>query len=124
MTRARLILLAVVFFVSGPVFAQSTVTGDWDATITGPQGPNNVKVSFTQDGEKVAGRFKGQNGEFPLRGTVDGNQITVTWTVPEQGEPMDITMKGTVEGETINGIARLGNVGEGALSARRVSRNP
>jgi len=46
------------------------------------------------------------------------------WTVPEQGAQMMITLKGKVEGEYITGTARLGNVGEGALEARRMSRNP
>jgi hypothetical protein len=39
--------------------------------------------------------------------------------VPEDGKMMEITMKGKLTGNVINGTAKLGNVGEGSLTARR-----
>jgi hypothetical protein len=83
-----------------------------------------VTMTINQNGGKLTGRVVNEDGEFPLEGNVAEDQVTVTWTVPEQGSPMQITMKGKIEGEYITGVARLGNVGEGSLEARRVSRNP
>src|SRR5882672_7210207 len=68
MTRARLGLLAMLFFVPGLAFAQTNVTGDWDVTINSPQGANTVLVTFKQDGEKVTGIFKSPQGELPFEG--------------------------------------------------------
>ena len=41
------------------------------------------------------------------------------WTVPEDGKLMEITMKGKLAGNVITGTAKLGDIGEGSLTARR-----
>ena len=46
-------------------------------------------------------------------------KVTVVWSVPEDGKMLEITMKGKLEGNVITGTAKLGDVGEGPLSARR-----
>jgi hypothetical protein len=89
-----------------------------------PTGEMGVNMTINQQGETLSGRVVNEDGEFPLKGKVNGDEVTVTWTVPEQGEPLEITMNGTIDGEYITGTARLGRVGEGSLSARRTSRNP
>ena len=117
--------LAVLFvLVSAVAFAETDVAGNWRVEFTVPTGEVGVNMTINQSGRTLTGRVINEDGEFPLKGSIDGDQITVSWTVPEQGEPMEIVMKGTVSGEYIDGTARLGNVGEGSLSARRVSRNP
>ena len=46
--------------------------------------------------------------------------MTVIWSVAEDGKMLEITMKGKLESATvINGTAKLGEVGEGPLTARR-----
>jgi hypothetical protein len=116
---------AVLFaLASAVVFAETDVAGNWRVEFVVPTGEVAVNMTINQSGRSLTGRVINEDGEFPLKGTIDGDQITVSWTVPEQGEPMEIVMRGTVSGETIDGTARLGNVGEGSLSARRVSRNP
>jgi len=60
-----------------------------------------------------------EDGEFPLTGKIVDDQVTVVWSVPEDGKMMEITMKGKLTGNVINGTAQLGNVGEGSLTARR-----
>ena len=46
--------------------------------------------------------------------------VTVVWSVAEDGKMLEITMKGKLESATlITGTAKLGDVGEGPLSARR-----
>ena len=44
--------------VASPAFAQTNLTGDWDVTVTSPQGTNTTPVTFKQDGAKVSGVFK------------------------------------------------------------------
>jgi hypothetical protein len=45
--------------------------------------------------------------------------VKVVWSVPEDGKMLEITMTGKLDGNVINGTAKLGDVGEGPLTARR-----
>lgn len=116
--------LLALFAAASPPAAAADVAGNWRVEFVVPRGEMGVNMTINQNGVKLTGRVVNEDGEFPLEGSVADDQVTVTWTVPEQGAPLQITMKGTVEGEYITGTARLGNVGEGSLQARRVSRNP
>jgi hypothetical protein len=124
MLRARLALCTAVLLASGPLVALADVAGNWRVEFVIPKGEMGVNMTINQNGDKLSGRVVNEDGEFPLQGTVAGENVTVTWTVPDDGRPLDITMTGTIEGEYITGTARLGDVGEGSLTARRVSRNP
>jgi hypothetical protein len=118
-------MVPALLFAMALVIPHADVAGNWRVEfVTASQGEVGVNMTINQAGSKLTGHVVNEDGEFDLQGTIDGDQITVAWTVPEQGKPMQITMKGTVKGEFITGVARLGNVGEGSLEARRVSRNP
>jgi hypothetical protein len=122
MTRARLTLLATLLFVPGLAFAQTNVTGDWDVTIQSPQGTNTVVVTLKQDGEKVSGIFKGQQGELPFEGgTLTGNDLKFAFTVNLQGNSIIISLTGKVDGAAISGKADFGGFGEGDWSAKRAT---
>jgi hypothetical protein len=123
MLRVRF-AMAMVALACVPVLAQVDVAGNWRVEFVVPTGEVAVNMTINQKGTALSGRVINEDGEFPVRGQIVDDHITVEWTVPEKGEQMTITMNGTVRGEEISGTARLGNVGEGSLSARRVSRNP
>ena len=110
-------------FVASLALAQIDVAGNWRVEFVVPRGEIAVNMTINQKGSTLSGHVVNEDGQFPMHGSVVDDQITVEWTVPEQGEQMTITMKGTVHGEDIDGTARLGNVGEGSLTAHRVSRN-
>src|SRR5215217_4222482 len=112
MFRARLALCAALLLGSHGVFALADVAGNWRVEFVIPKGEMGVTMTINQRGEKLSGQVVNEDGEFPLTGSVAGNDVTVTWTVPDAGKSLDITMTGTIEGEYITGTARLGNVGE------------
>ena len=58
-------------------------------------------------------------GEYEINGRIADAQVTVVWSVPEDGRMLEITMNGKLDGNVITGTAKLGDVGEGPLSARR-----
>jgi hypothetical protein len=117
-------VVAFFLILLATAFAPADVAGNWRVEFVVPNGEMAVNMTINQNGTKLSGRVVNEDGEFPLEGSVTGDQVTATWVVPEQGAQMPITMKGTVDGEYITGTARLGDLGEGSLSARRVSRNP
>ena len=120
MTQSRLFLLAVVLsaFVS-PLAAQSNAAGEWKVNFVVPTGTRFVNMFINQDKARLTGTVTSEDGEFPLSGRVEGDQVTVVWSVPENGKLMEITMKGKLTGNVINGTAKIGDVGEGSLTARR-----
>ena len=119
MIRAGAAVLSFVLFVAAPAFAQTNVTGDWDITIQSPQGTNTVKMSLKQEAEKVSGLFKSPMGELPFTGTVTGEELKFAFSIPFQGQPIDITMTGKVEAESMAGTASFGGMVEGPWSAKR-----
>jgi hypothetical protein len=114
--------LAVSFaLLALPAFAQTNIAGDWDVTIQAPQGANTVRVTFKQDGSKVSGIFKSQLGELPFQdGTIEGSDLKFGFSIPIQGQSLDITMTGKVDGSSITGKAQFGSFGEGPWSAKRI----
>jgi hypothetical protein len=120
MTRLKSTLLALSLVTAAPAFAQTNVTGDWDVTITSPQGPNTTLVTFKQDGEKVSGIFKSPMGELPFTGgTMTGSELKFIFTINTQGMELPITLTGKVEGATMTGKADFGGFAEGDWTAKR-----
>jgi hypothetical protein len=118
MSRAVL-AVSLVALLAVPAAAQINLTGDWDMTIESPQGTNTVKVTLTQDGEKVSGLFKSQFGELPVTGALTGVDLKIAFSLPIQGQSVDIVMTGKVEGPTLAGTVQFGGFGEGDWTAKR-----
>ena len=120
MSHTRLVIVAAVLsaFVA-PALAQPSAAGEWKVNFVVPTGTKFVNMVINQQKTTLSGTVINEDGEFPLTGTIIDDQVTVVWTVPEDGKLMDITMKGKLSGNVITGTAKLGNVGEGSLTARR-----
>lgn len=75
-----------------------------------------------QEGTRLSGRLTSDAGEFPLRGTIDGENITIVWSMPDAGRTLEITFKVKVQGDQMSGTAKLGDRGEGPMSGERTGR--
>ena len=120
MTPSRLLVLAALLsaFIA-PVLAQPSAAGEWKVNFVVPTGTRFVNMFISQEKTRLTGTVVSEDGEFPLSGRIEGDQVTVAWEVPEDGKMMEIIMKGKLTGNVISGTAKLGNVGEGSLTARR-----
>src|SRR5258705_8181931 len=120
MSHTRLIvLLAVLSAFAAPVLAQPSAAGEWKVNFVVPTGTKFVNMVINQQKTTLSGTVISEDGEFPLTGRIVDDQVTVVWSVPEDGKMMEITMKGKLAGNVITGTAKLGDVGEGSLTARR-----
>ena len=118
-----LCLALAVVAVPAPVQTQAqarAVSGTWRVDFVTPLGQNWLIMTINQSGTKLSGHATDEFGEYEINGRVVDDQVTVIWSVAEDGKMLEITMKGKLETATvINGTAKLGDVGEGPLTARR-----
>src|SRR3954467_3553115 len=115
-----LMLAALAVPASAPQPQQRSVAGTWRVDFVTPLGQNWIIMTINQTGTKLTGHATDEFGEYEINGRVIDDQVTVVWSVAEDGKMLEITMKGKLETATlITGTAKLGDVGEGPLSARR-----
>ena len=115
-------VLASIVVCAAPLAQQKqqpSVAGLWRVEFVTPLGQVGVNMTINQSGTKLTGQVTDEYGEWAIDGRINGDQVTVVWSVPEDGKMLEITMKGKIDGNVITGTAKLGDVGEGPLSARR-----
>lgn len=110
-----------MFVVAEPSWAAdpANVSGTWNMTVETPNGTGTPSVVLKQEGETLTGTYKGRFGESPVKGTIKGNDIKFTTTIAPQGQTLEITYAGTVDGTTMKGKATFGTMGEGSFSANK-----
>ena len=125
MNSLRRMLLAVsaaaVLLATSAIAADANVAGEWELTVESQMGTSNPHFSLKQDGAKVSGTYKGMLGEAPVTGVVKGNEVTLNLQVNAQGMDLEITYSGTVDGATMQGTVKLGDMGEGKFTGKKGS---
>jgi len=116
-----LVAISVAAGVSGNAFAATGPAGTWRVQFVVPSGTKAVTMNVVQKGTRLTGVVTDEYGEYEINGHVDGEQLTIVWTVPEDGKLVAITMTGKMHGDVIDGTARIGDMGEGPLQARRTA---
>jgi hypothetical protein len=125
MIRTLLAVCLTLAATAAPARAQQqaqprAVSGTWRVDFVTPLGQNWIIMTINQSGAKLTGHATDEFGEYEIAGRVTGDEVTVVWSVAEDGKMLEIKMKGKLESATlITGTAKLGDVGEGPLSARR-----
>ncbi len=117
---SRLLALAAVI-VPVVLYAAATPAGQWRVEFATPLGQRGVNMTIQQAGAKLSGHVVDEYGEYELKGRFEADRVLVVWSVPEDGKMLAITMRGRLKGNVITGTATLGDVGEGALTARRTA---
>ncbi len=95
------------------------LSGSWDVTIHSPQGRHEVRAMLHSGGARLTGTLVGDNGEVPLEGMIDGNQIRFSYVIQFQDNQLPITITGEVKGDTMEGEADFGGFAQGNWSAAR-----
>jgi len=100
--------------------AQASLTGEWAMSFTTPRGGRaEYTLYMTQEGPRITGHLTSEYGETPVKGSVNGDEVKLAWSIMENGKPLDIAVTATAKGDTLTGTIRLGTVGEGSFSAER-----
>jgi opacity protein-like surface antigen len=118
--RMLLAASAAAMMLSTSAFAaDANVAGEWDMTVETQAGTGNPHFSLKQDGGKLTGTYKGMLGESPVTGSVKGNEVSISFQVNSQGMDLAVSYTGTVEGATMKGTVKLGDMGEGTFTGKK-----
>ena len=92
--------------IGTPATASLTADGIWDFTMSSPFGAVNAVVTLDTSGDVLIGTFDlGNDRLWSIEeGVASSNEIT--FKIDRDGSPMVYEMSGTVNGATIDGIAR------------------
>jgi hypothetical protein len=120
--RSPVVALLVCLIALARLAAQADAAGEWTVSFATPSGPAEFTMYVNQEGTRLTGRLTSDAGEFPLRGAVDGDSVTITWTLPDAGRLLNVTFTAKISGDEMSGTARLGDRGQGPFSGQRVGR--
>ncbi|MFM8393510.1 MAG: hypothetical protein ACKOB4_06250 [Acidobacteriota bacterium] len=118
----RLFALAISFLAAASIgYGQSSsLSGQWEINMNTPGGVRTYKATFVINGEQLTGEVERSTGNVPLKGTIKGSAIEFSYTVNYQGNPVEITMAGRIDGQTAGGTVSFnGNPAE-EWSGRRI----
>jgi len=105
MQKGSIFLTVVLGIAVIAAYALVDVSGTWELTSEGRQGPMTREITIVQDGNNIKVTMPGFRGGDPMvaEGTVDGNNIE--WTVTRETPRGEFTMvyKGTVDGDSMSG---------------------
>jgi hypothetical protein len=98
-----------------------SVAGSWSISSESPQGPIQLTFNLKQDGVTISGEVSTPFGAFPLAGTINGTELSFSFTAKIQDQELPVTGKGTVDGNSVRGtITAMGN--ESSFSGTRTPR--
>lgn len=108
-------LLSLSFLFSSALFAQQAkLTGTWNFSVETSAGSGSPTFVFNQETEtSFTGTYKGQLGEAPVKGTINGKEVKFSFTVNDNL----IEYTGTWDGNNMKGTVKLGTMAEGTFTA-------
>src|SRR5215472_13090463 len=107
--RVRPLVLAAALALPAALVAQQSAAGMWRVEFVTPLGQVGVTMTINQSGTRLTGHVTDEYGEYEIAGRIADGQVTVVWSVPEDGKMLEITMKGKLNGNVITGTAKLGD---------------
>ena len=113
--------MVCVLMMATPLLAQDAdILGNWDVTVTTGQGPQtSAPLVLKKDGDQIVGTFSSPQGDQGVEATVKEKAVTIWFSVRTQNGPINITMSGSADGDTMKGSMECGGRGQGQRLAKR-----
>ncbi len=105
---AAICVTALAFSVLATAQEPAKVAGNWEMSMEGPRGTMTQTLTLEQDGKNIKGTMKGQRGESPVEGTVDGNKINFTVKRETPNGTRTIEYAGTLDDDAMKGTVKFG----------------
>ena len=98
-----------------------SIDGKYDVELQTTLGPQAIGLTLKTDGNSISGTMDGHFGQQSFSGgTVDGNDVAWTVRLPSPVGVMQLDVKGTVDGDSIEGQVQLGSFRPSIFKGRRV----
>jgi hypothetical protein len=122
---SRIVLGLAVVFACGTASAPASdakvdVTGTWKLEVDLGGNTGSPEFTFTQKGEKLTGKYKGQLGEADVTGTVKGNKIEFSFSIGDMGKAV---YTGTVDKDGMKGKAEYGDQLSGTFTGKKEKKD-
>ena len=111
--------IGLLFVGAGQISAQTSVAGEWDASMNTPGGPRPFKLVFKVEGEKITGTAKRPNGDVPVAGTIKGDEVSFNYTIDYNGNAVTVSFTGKVKGDAMGGTVYFNENASDEWSAKR-----
>lgn len=110
--------------VKGDKDAKIELAGDWEITVSIPGDEQTAKLRFTKSGDGYSGIMIDDEGdEYKLDNlSVEGDLVTFSFTISEQGSSMEMTTNATVKDDTMEGSLSVGEFGSFPLEGTKTSK--
>ena len=108
-------------FANPPVPAGKTaeIAGTWKATIHYTRGTGEQQFTLRQTGSTLEGELRGEVFNTVLRGSVEGDQVTLTGVMAGNANEIPYRFTGIVLDGTLSGDVDMGEYGQAAFTATR-----
>ena len=121
-----LLLLLGCVFAPARLHADADIQGEWTVEFSAGaiHNEDDMEMYVNQDGTRLTGHIDWNSSatDYPIKGTIAGDAFQIVWTTSVNGVVSDITFRGTVKGDEINGTVEIPGHESGELYARRISR--
>jgi hypothetical protein len=118
----RITVFAFLYLVASGTAAwaqPADASGTWDLVVNGPQGANTAVMTLKKNADKLTGTISGDRGELPVEGEQKDKAVSLWLTVQTGNGPLNITLSGTLAGESMSGTLNMGGAGQAEWTAKR-----
>ena len=82
----------------------AAIAGTWNLLVSSPQGDLPITMTLKNDNGKLNGTIESQIGQGQIEnGTINGGKVTLPVAISFQGNPLELTLNGTIEGNSMKG---------------------
>jgi len=114
--------IGLILGAAPAVGQQADVAGQWQLEVTTDQGITHPTVTFAQDGATLTGDYSSEAlGETSVRGSVEGDTVTWSFSAALQGQSIPVQYRGTLaaDGTMSGSIDIAGGMMTGSFTAMR-----
>lgn len=115
----KLFAIVVATVISATSLSAQNVAGTWDASYNTPGGPRTFKVVLVQNGEKLTGTVKREQGDSPLIGTAKNDSVKFTYQIEYGGNKLDMLVAAKVSADAMKGIVDFAGQAQEPFEAKK-----
>jgi hypothetical protein len=94
--------LAALLFAATAAMA-ADASGTWGMSLEAPQGSIEATLILKQEGENVTGTYKGPRNEAPAKGTLKGDDLSLSVSITAGGQPVTLVITAKVADDKMDG---------------------